>query len=69
MENTDPTQNSEIKTEKIKLDLDDLDLGEIDQLNDTVLGNLLREIKEDETTTHARHSSHSSYTAHGTAAW
>lgn len=64
MEQVNPKQDAEIK-----LELEDLDLADIEQLSDTALGNILREINENNNPARASHSSHSSYSTHGTAMW
>ena len=54
----------------IELDLDDIDLGAVDELENSALGNILREVQaESNQSPQAKHSSHSSYSSHGTAMW
>lgn len=54
----------------VELNVEALDLDSLESLKGSALETILREIKEDETAqVVARHSSHSSYSTHGTAAW
>jgi hypothetical protein len=61
--------NEALAKERLELDLDalnDLDLGAPDA---TALNSIIRELKDERATIVARHSSHSSYSTHSTAAW
>jgi len=56
--------------DSIELDLADIDLGAVDELEDSALGKILREVQaESNQVPQARHTSHSSYSSHGTAMW
>jgi hypothetical protein len=57
-------------TASLSLDVKTLDLTSLKSLAGSALDLILRDLKEDEKLQGmARHSSHSSYSTHGTAAW
>jgi hypothetical protein len=53
----------------LRLDVQTLNLDAIADLPGTALASILTEVRNEPDQLHARHSSHSSYTTHGTGAW